>query len=60
MFLTLLDVGGVRTVSADQLLGELIALVETLGSNFNAVLEVVEFVLEYLEPEMSLKLAQSH
>lgn len=60
MFLTLLDVGGVRTVSADQLLGELIALVETLGSNFNAVLEVVEFVLEYLEQEMSLKLAQSH
>lgn len=49
MFLSLLNVGSVRTVRADQLLGKLVALVKAFSSYFNAVLKIIEFILEYLK-----------
>lgn len=49
VLLSLLYIGGIRTVSPNQFLCKLIALIETFGSNFDAVFEVVEFVLKDLK-----------
>lgn len=49
MFLSLLNVSSVGTFGPHQFLGELVALAESFCSNFDAVLEVVEFVLKDLK-----------
>lgn len=54
--MTLLDVRHVWTVTADELLGKLLTLVESFGSDFDAVLQVVKLVLQDLVKEMDINL----
>ena len=45
MFLPFFNIRRIRAVSADKFLCEFVALIETFRANFDAMFEVVKFVL---------------
>lgn len=48
LVLTLPDVLHIRGIRSEQFLGKIVALIEPFATHFDAVLEVVEFVLQQL------------
>jgi hypothetical protein len=49
MFLALFNISHVWTIRSQEFLGKFIALIETFGSNINAVFQIVEFILQDLQ-----------